>query len=168
MASSGNGTSVHLSGEMFKALAGVEMQHVPYRGSAPAMTDMLAGQVQVIFDNMPSVLQHIRAGKLRALAVTTADRSPELPDVPTVAETVKDYEASAWFGMGAPKNTPPEVIAVLNKAINEILAEPAMKQRLAELGGVPIVATPAEFGKIVQAETDKWEKVVKFAGARVE
>ena len=168
MASSGNGTSVHLSGEMFKAMTGVEMQHVPYRGSAPAMTDLIAGQVQVIFDNMPSVLQHIKAGKLRALAVTTAVPSPELPDVPTVAETVKDYEASAWFGMGVPKNTPKEIIATLNKAINEILAEPAMKARLAELGGVPIVATPEEFGKIVQAETDKWEKVVKFAGARVE
>jgi len=168
MASSGNGTSVHLSGEMFKAMTGVEMQHVPYRGSAPAMTDLIAGQVQVIFDNMPSVLQHIKAGKLRALAVTTAVPSPELPDVPTVADTVKDYEASAWFGMGVPKNTPKEIIATLNKAINEILAEPAMKARLAELGGVPIVATPEEFGKIIQAETDKWEKVVKFAGARVE
>ena len=168
MASSGNGTSVHLSGEMFKAMTGVEMQHVPYRGSAPAMTDLIAGQVQVIFDNMPSVLQHIKAGKLRALAVTTAERSPELPDAPTVAETVKDYEASAWFGMGAPKNTPKEIIATLNKAINEILAEPAMKTRLAELGGVPIVATPEEFGKIIQDETTKWEKVVKFAGARVE
>ena len=168
MASSGNGTSVHLSGEMFKAMTGVEMQHVPYRGSAPAMTDLIAGQVQVIFDNMPSVLQHIKAGKLRALAVTTAVPSPELPDVPTVAETVKDYEASAWFGMGVPKNTPKEIIATLNKAINEILAEPAMKARLAELGGVPIVATPEEFGKVIQAETDKWEKVVKFAGARVE
>ncbi len=168
MASSGNGTSVHLSGEMFKALTGVEMQHVPYRGSAPAMTDMLAGQVQVIFDNMPSVLQHIKSGALRALAVTTAARSPELPDVPTVAETVKDYEASAWFGMGVPQATPPEIIAILNKAVNEVLAEPGIKQRLAELGGVPIVATPEEFGKVIQSETDKWEKVVKFAGAKVE
>jgi tripartite-type tricarboxylate transporter receptor subunit TctC len=168
MASSGNGTSVHLSGEMFMAMTGVKMQHVPYRGSAPAMTDLIAGQVQVIFDNMPSVLQHIKAGKLRALAVTTADRSAQLPDVPTVGDTVKDYEASAWFGVGAPKNTPKEAIAVLNKAVNEILAEPAIKQRLSELGAVPIVATPEEFGKIVQAETDKWEKVVKFAGAKVE
>src|SRR6201999_3896311 len=114
MASSGNGTSVHLSGEMFKAMAGVDLQHVPYRGSAPAMTDMIAGQVQVMFDNMPSVLQHIKSGKLRALAVTTATRSPELPDVPTVGETVKDYEASAWFGIGAPKNTPKEIIEKLN------------------------------------------------------
>jgi len=168
MASSGNGTSVHLSGEMFKALTGVEMQHVPYRGSAPAMTDLIAGQVQVIFDNMPSVLQHIKAGSLRALAVTTASRSSELPDVPTVAETVKDYEASAWFGMGAPKGTPPEIVDKLNKEINEILAEPAIVKRIAELGGVPIVTTPKGFGDIVQAETDKWEKVVKFAGAKVE
>ena len=168
MASSGNGTSVHLSGEMFKAMAGVDMQHVPYRGSAPAMTDMIAGQVHVIFDNMPSVLQHIKAGKLRALAVTTAARSAELPDVPAVAETVKDYEASAWFGIGVPKNTPKEIIAFLNKTVNEILAEPAILKRLAELGAVPIVATPEEFGKIIQAETDKWEKVVKFAGAKIE
>jgi tripartite-type tricarboxylate transporter receptor subunit TctC len=168
MASSGNGTSVHLSGELFMSLTGVKMQHVPYRGSAPAMTDMLAGQVQVIFDNMPSIIPHIKSGALRALAVTTAARAAELPDVPTVGETVKDYEASAWFGIGAPKGTPPEVIARLNKEVNEILAEPTIKQRLAELGGVPIVATPAEFGKIIADETAKWEKVVNFAGIKVE
>ncbi|MEA2929733.1 MAG: hypothetical protein QOG38_2161, partial [Hyphomicrobiales bacterium] len=126
------------------------------------------GQVQVMFDNMPSIVPHVKSGGLRALAVTTAARSPELPDVPTVGETVKDYEASAWFGMGVPKGTPPEIIETLNKAINEILADPAMKARIAELGGVPIVATPAEFGKVIQSETDKWEKVVKFAGAKVE
>jgi tripartite-type tricarboxylate transporter receptor subunit TctC len=168
MASSGNGTSVHLSGEMFMALTGVKMQHVPYRGAAPALTDMLSGQVQVIFDNMPSVISHIRAGSLRALAVTTAERSQELPDVPTVAETVKDYEASAWFGVGAPKGTPREIIEKLNKEVNEILVEPAMKARLAELGGVPMVGTPEDFGKIVQSETDKWKKVVEFSGAKVE
>lgn len=168
MASSGNGTSVHLSGELFKAMTGVEMQHVPYRGSAPALTDMLSGQVQVIFDNMPSVIGHVKAGTLRALAVTTAARSPELPDVPTVGETVKDFEASAWFGIGVPKGTPDEIIEKLNREVNAILAEPAMKQRIADLGGVPIIATPAEFGAVVQAETDKWEKVVKFAGAKVE
>jgi tripartite-type tricarboxylate transporter receptor subunit TctC len=168
MASSGNGTSVHLSGELFMAMTGVKMQHVPYRGAAPALTDMLSGQVQVIFDNMPSVISHIKAGSLRALAVTTAERSAELPDVPTVAETVKDYEASAWFGVGAPKGTPREIIETLNKEINEILVEPAMKARLAELGGVPMVGTPEDFGKIVQSETDKWEKVVKFSGVRVE
>jgi tripartite-type tricarboxylate transporter receptor subunit TctC len=168
MASSGNGTSVHLSGELFMAMTGVKMQHVPYRGAAPALIDMLSGQVQVIFDNMPSVISHIRSGSLRALAVTTAERSQELPDVPTVAETVKDYEASAWFGVGAPKGTPKEIIEKLNKEVNEILAEPAMKARLAELGGVPMVGTPEDFGKIVQSETDKWEKVVKFSGVRVE
>ncbi len=168
MASSGNGTSVHLSGELFMAMTGVKMQHVPYRGAAPALTDMLSGQVQVIFDNMPSVISHIKAGSLRALAVTTAERSQELPDVPTVAETVQDYEASAWFGVGAPKGTPREIIEKLNKEVNEILVEPAMKARLAELGGVPMVCTPEDFGKIVQSETDKWEKVVKFSGVRVE
>jgi tripartite-type tricarboxylate transporter receptor subunit TctC len=168
MASSGNGTSIHLSGELFKAMTGVQMQHVPYRGSAPAVTDLLSGQVQVMFDNMPSAINHVKSGGLRALAVTTATRSPELPDVPTVGETIKDYEASAWFGVGVPKGTPKEIIEKLNKEINEIINEPAMKARFAELGGVPIVATPEEFGKVVQAETDKWEKVVKFAGARVE
>ena len=168
MASSGNGTSVHLSGELFMAMTGVKMQHVPYRGAAPALTDMLSGQVQVIFDNMPSVISHIKAGSLRALAVTTAERSAELPDVPTVAETVKDYEASAWFGVGAPKGTPKEIIEKLNKEIDEVLVEPAMKARLAELGGVPLTGTPEDFGKIVQSETDKWKKVVEFSGAKVE
>jgi tripartite-type tricarboxylate transporter receptor subunit TctC len=168
MASSGNGTSVHLSGELFMAMTGVKMQHVPYRGAAPALTDMLSGQVQVIFDNMPSVISHIKAGSLRALAVTTAERSTELPDVPTIAETVKDYEASAWFGVGAPKGTPKEIIEKLNKEINEILVEPAMKARLAELGGVPLTGSPEDFGKIVQSETDKWKKVVEFSGAKVE
>lgn len=168
MASSGNGTSIHLSGELFKAMTGVEMQHVPYRGSAPAVTDMIGNRVQVMFDNMPSCIGHIKAGTLRALAVTTADRSAELPDVPTVGDTVKGYEASAWFGMGAPAKTPKPVIDKLNKEINAILAEPAIKKRLAELGGVPLTGTPEDFGKIVQSETDKWEKVVKFAGARVD
>jgi len=168
MASSGNGTSVHLSGELFMSLTGVKMQHVPYRGSAPALTDLLAGQVQVIFDNMPSVIPHIKSGTLRALAVTTATRAPELPEVPTVGETVKDFEASAWFGIGAPKGTPREIIEKLNRQVNEILAEPTMQQRLAELGGVPIVATPEEFGKLLADETAKWEKVVKFADIKVE
>ena len=167
MASSGNGTSVHLSGEMFMSLADVKMQHVPYRGAAPALTDMLGGQVQV-FDNMPSVIQHIRSGALRALAVTTTTRSPQLPDVPTVAETVPGYEASALFGVGAPKKTPPEIIEKLNKDINEVLAEPAIKARLIDLGGEPLISTPDAFGKMVVAETEKWEKVVKAAGAHVE
>jgi len=168
MASSGNGTSIHLSGELFKAMTGVEMLHVPYRGSAPAITDLLSGRVQVMFDNMPSAISHIRAGTLRALAVTTASRSAELPDVPTVGDSVKGYEASAWFGMGAPKNTPKEIIAKLNKEINAILAEPEMKKRIADMGGVTLIGSPEDFGKIIASETDKWEKVVKFAGARVD
>jgi tripartite-type tricarboxylate transporter receptor subunit TctC len=168
MASSGNGTSVHLSGELFMAMTGVKLTHVPYRGSAPALTDMIAGQVQVLFDNLPSSIEHVRAGKLRALAVTTEQRSPALPDVPTVAETVPGYEASAWFGMGAPKGTPPEVIAVLNKTINEALADPNIKARLAEMGGMHMGGTPAEFGKIIADETEKWRKVVEFAGASVD
>jgi len=168
MASSGNGTSVHLSGEMFMGMADVKMQHVPYRGAALAITDMLGGQVQVIFDNMPSIIQHIRSGALRALAVTTTTRSPQLPDVPTVAETVPGYEASALFGVGIPRKTPAEVIEKLNKDINEVLAEPAIKARLIDLGGEPLISTPADFGKMISAETEKWEKVVKSAGAHVE
>ena len=168
MASSGNGTSVHLSGEMFMAMSDTKMQHVPYRGAAPAITDMLGGQVQVIFDNMPSIIQHIRAGSLRALAVTTTARSPQLPDVPTVADTVPGYEASALFGMGAPKKTPPEIIEKLNREINAVLAEPEMKKRLIELGGEPLIGPPDAFGAAIAAETEKWEKVVKASGAKVE
>jgi tripartite-type tricarboxylate transporter receptor subunit TctC len=168
MASSGNGTSVHLSGEMFMAMTGTKMQHVPYRGAAPAITDMLGGQVQVIFDNMPSIIQHIRSGALRALGVTTADRSPQLPDVQAIGETVKGYEASALFGMGAPKNTPKEIIAKLNAEINAAMAEPALKARLVELGGEPRIQTPEAFGAEIVAETEKWKKVVEFAGLKVE
>jgi len=168
LASSGNGTSVHLSGEMFMAMTGAKMQHVPYRGAAPAITDMLGGQVQVIFDNMPSIIQHIKSGSLRALAVTTTQRSPQLPDTPTVAETVPGYEASALFGMGAPKNTPKEIIAKLNAEINAVLAEPAIKARLVELGGEPLIQTPEQFGKDIVAETEKWRKVVEGAGIKVE
>jgi tripartite-type tricarboxylate transporter receptor subunit TctC len=168
MASSGNGTSVHLSGEMFMAMTGTKMQHVPYRGAAPAITDMLGGQVQVIFDNMPSIIQHIRAGSLRALGVTTAERSPQLPDVQTIAETVPGYEASALFGMGAPKSTPKEIIERLNSEINAILAEPEMKKRLVELGGEPLIQSPEAFGEQIKAETEKWKRVVEFAGLKVE
>jgi tripartite-type tricarboxylate transporter receptor subunit TctC len=168
LASSGNGTSVHLSAELFMAMTGVKMTHVPYRGSNPALTDMLSGQVQIMFDNMPSILPHIKAGKLRALAVTTEKRSAQLPDTPTVGDTVKGYEASAWFGMGVPIKTPPDVIATLNKAITEVLADPKMKARLAELGGTEMGGTPADFGKIVASETEKWRKVVEFSGASVE
>jgi tripartite-type tricarboxylate transporter receptor subunit TctC len=168
MASSGNGTSVHLSGEMFMAMTGTKMQHVPYRGAAPAITDMLGGQVQVIFDNMPSIIQHIRSGALRALAVTSTQKSSQLPDTPTVAETVPGYEASALFGMGAPKNTPKEIITRLNTEINTILGEPDMKKRLVELGGDPLIQTPEKFGADIAAETEKWKKVVEFAGLKVE
>ncbi|HET7123565.1 MAG TPA: tripartite tricarboxylate transporter substrate binding protein, partial [Bradyrhizobium sp.] len=168
LASSGNGTSVHLSGEMFMAMTGTKMQHVPYRGAAPAITDLLGGQVQVIFDNMPSILQHIRAGSLRALAVTSTARSPLLPDVATLAETVPGYEASALFGVGVPKNTPKEIIEKLNKEINAVLAEPAIKARLIDLGGEPLLGPPEAFGAIIAAETEKWEKVVKSAGVHVD
>jgi tripartite-type tricarboxylate transporter receptor subunit TctC len=168
LASSGNGTSVHLSGELFMAMSGAKMEHIPYKGAAPAITDLLGDRVQVIFDNMPSIIQHIRGGALRALAVTTAVRSPELPDVPTVAETIPGYEASALFGMGAPKNTPPDIIAKLNREINAVLAEPEMRKRLIELGGEPLISTPEAFGAMIAAETEKWEKVVKSAGLRVD
>jgi tripartite-type tricarboxylate transporter receptor subunit TctC len=168
MASSGNGTSVHLSGELFMAMAGIKMEHIPYKGAAPAITDMLGNRVQVIFDNMPSIIGHIAKDGLRALAVTTAQRSPQLPDVPTVAETVPGYEASALFGMGAPKKTPPEIIEKLNHEINAVLAEPAIKTRLVELGGEPLIDTPEAFGTMIAAETAKWEKVVQFSGAKVE
>jgi tripartite-type tricarboxylate transporter receptor subunit TctC len=168
LASSGNGTSVHLSGEMFMAMSGAKMTHVPYRGAAPALTDLIGGQVQVIFDNMPSVIQHIKSGTLRALAVTTTQRSSQLPDTPTVADAVPGYEASALFGMGAPKNTPKEIIAKLNATVNEILAEPAIKAKLVELGGDPLIQTPEQFGKDIVAETEKWKKVVEGAGLKVE
>ena len=168
MASSGNGTSLHLSGVLFMMMTGTKMTHVPYRGAAPAITDLLGNRVQVIFDNMPSIIQHVRSGALRALAVTTAERSPQLPDVPTIAETVPGYEASALFGMGAPKKTPPEVVAKLNHEISQILTEPNVKERFADLGGDPLIKTPEEFTAMMQAETDKWGKVVKAAGLRID
>jgi tripartite-type tricarboxylate transporter receptor subunit TctC len=166
MASSGNGTSIHVSGELFKMMTGVDMLHVPYRGSAPALTDLMGGQVQVLFDNMPSSVEYIKAGKLRPLAVTTAMRSDALPGVPTVAETVPGYEASAWFGLGAPKATPAEIVDKLNAAVNAGLADARLKGRLADLGGSMLVGTPADFGKLIAEETEKWAKVVKFSGAR--
>ncbi|MDB5617011.1 tripartite tricarboxylate transporter substrate binding protein [Tardiphaga sp.] len=168
MASSGNGTSVHLSGEMFMMMSGAKMQHIPYRGAALAITDMLGGQVQVIFDNMPSIIQHIKGGSLRALAVTTAEKSELLPDVPTLGATVPGYEASALFGMGAPKKTPPEIIAKLNSEVNAVLAEPAVKARLIELGGDPLIGPPEAFGKMIADETAKWEKVVQAAGVKID
>jgi tripartite-type tricarboxylate transporter receptor subunit TctC len=168
LASSGNGTSIHMSGELFKMMTGLAMQHIPYRGSAPMLTDLLAGQVQVTFDNMPSSIEHVRAGRLRALAVTTAMRSEALPDVPIVADFVPGYEASAWFGLGAPKGTPPEIIELLNKEVNAAVADPNVRARLVDMGGMMINGTPAEFGRIIAEETDKWAKVVKFSGAKAE
>jgi tripartite-type tricarboxylate transporter receptor subunit TctC len=168
MASSGSGTSVHMSGEMFMAMTGTKMTHVPYRGAGPALIDMIAGTVDVLFDNMPSSIEHIKAGKLRAIAVTTDKRSDALPDVPTVADTVPGYEASAWFGIGVPKGTPPDVIEKLNKTVNAALADPKFIARLADLGGAPMSGTPADFGKVMADETAKWKKVVEFSGASID
>jgi tripartite-type tricarboxylate transporter receptor subunit TctC len=168
IASSGNGTSIHLSGELFKMMTGVKMTHVPYKGSAPMLTDLLGGQVQVTFDNLPSSIGHIRAGKLRALAVTTAVRSPELPDVPTVAETVPGYEAVAFFGFGTTHGTPKEIVALLNKEINAALKDPDMLTKLKELGGIAASGTPEEFGKFLASETAKWEKVVHAANLSIQ
>jgi tripartite-type tricarboxylate transporter receptor subunit TctC len=168
MASSGAGTSVHLSGELFKFMTGIDMKHVPYKGAGPAITDLIGGQVDVLFDNMPSIIGHIRGGSVRALGVTSAQRSPALPDVPTVAETVPGYEASAWFGASAPKGTPRAVIDRLNREFNAALADPAMKAKLADLGGVPIPGTPEDFWKIHRMETEKWAKIVHFSGAKAE
>src|SRR6476660_9436735 len=168
MASSGNGSTIHMSGELFKMLTGINMVHVPYRGGAPALTDMLSGQVQVMFDNIPTCAEHVKSGKLRGLAVTSTTRSAVLPDLPTVADFLPGYEASAWYGIGAPKNTPPEIIATLNKAVNEILADPKAKARFTELGAILLPGSAADFGKLVADETEKWGKVVKFAGAKVD
>jgi tripartite-type tricarboxylate transporter receptor subunit TctC len=168
MASSGTGTSVHMSGELLMAMTGIKMAHVPYRGAAPALTDLMAGTVDVIFDNMPSSIGFIHAGKIRAVAVTTDKRSSTLPDIPTVAETVPGYEASAWFGMAAPKGTPKDVIDKLNATINAGLKDPKLIARLAELGGAPMPGTPDDFGKVMSSEVAKWKKVVEFSGAKVE
>jgi tripartite-type tricarboxylate transporter receptor subunit TctC len=168
MASSGSGTSVHLSGELFKSMTGVDLLHIPYKGAAPALTDMVGGQTQVMFDNLPSSIGFIKSGKLRALGVTTLKRNAALPDVPAIAETVPGFEASAWFGMAGPKGVPADVVATLNKVINAAIADDAVKARLAELGGDPLPGTPAEFGALHTAETEKWAKVVKASGATVD
>ena len=168
MASSGAGTSVHLSGELFKFMTGISMKHIPYKGAGPAITDLLGGQVDVLFDNMPSIIGHIRGGEVRALGVTSAERSPALPDVPAVAEFVPGYEASAWFGAAAPKGTPAAAIERLNREMNAALADPAMKARLADLGGVPLGGTPEQFWAIHKMETEKWAKIVQFLGAKVD
>jgi tripartite-type tricarboxylate transporter receptor subunit TctC len=168
MASSGAGTSVHLSGELFKQMAGIQMKHIPYKGAGPATTDLIAGQVDVIFDNMPSIIGHIRSGSVRALGVTSAQRSPAMPDVQAIGETVPGYEASAWFGAAAPKGTPRAAIDRLNREINAALSDPGMRAKLADLGGVPIPGTPEQFWALHKMETEKWAKIVQFSGAKAE
>jgi tripartite-type tricarboxylate transporter receptor subunit TctC len=168
MASSGNGTSPHVAGELFKLMAAVDLVHVPYRGSPPALTDMLGGQIQVMFDLMPSSIEFIRAGKLRALAVTTATRSQTLPDIPTVGEFLPGYEASTWQGVGAPGNTPAEIIDRLNREINAGLADPRIRARLGDTGAAPFLGSPGDFGKFMANETEKWAKVAKLAGIKAE
>jgi tripartite-type tricarboxylate transporter receptor subunit TctC len=168
MASADNGTSPHVAGELFNLMAGVRMTHVPYRGAAPAMTDLLAGQVEVYFGNMAASVEYVRSGRLRALAVTTITRVDSLPELPTVAEFVPGYEASAFFGLGAPKNTRADIVARLNKEINAGLAEPAIKARLADIGGSPLIGAPSDFAQLIAQETEKWAKVVKFSGAKPE
>ena len=160
-ASGGIGTSIHLSGELFKMMTGIEMQHVPYRGNGPALTDLLGGQVQIMFDTMPAAIGYVRAGQLRALAVTTAMRSEALPNIPTVGEYVPGYEASSLYGVAAPSNTPAEIVDKLNREINAALADPAMKTRLADLGGIVLAGSPADFGKLIAVETDKWATVIR-------
>jgi tripartite-type tricarboxylate transporter receptor subunit TctC len=168
MASAGSGSTSHVCGELFKMMAGVDMVHVSYRGSTPALTDLLGGQVQVMFDATPSSLPHIAAGKLRPLAVTTATRLGILPDIPTVGDFVPGYEASAWLGFGAPKNTPGAVVDRLNKEINLAISDAAIKARLTELGGSALPGSPAEFGVLIAGDTEKWAKVIKFAGIKPE
>jgi tripartite-type tricarboxylate transporter receptor subunit TctC len=168
MGTPGVATTGHLAGELFKAMAGVDLVHVPYRGSAPAVTDLIAGQVQMMVDAMVTTLPHIQAGKLRALGVTTATRSAALPNVPTIAETVPGYDAVIWYGVGVPREAPAGIIATLNREINDGLATPRIKGQLAELGSTPIIAGPQEFGAFVKAETEKWENVIRVSGTRVD
>src|ERR1019366_7850023 len=165
-ASAGIGTPQHVSAEMFKMMTGVNMVHVPYRGAAPALTDLIGGQVQVMIDTTPASMAHIRSGRLRPLAVTTATRADVLPDLPTVGDFVPGYEATSWFGIGAPQNTPAEIIEKLNKEINAAIADPKIKARLVDLGGTVVPGSPADFGKLIADETEKWAKVIKFSGAK--
>ncbi len=168
MASSGSGTSVHMSGELFKFMTGCDMVHVPYKGAGPALNDLMGGQVQVLFDNLPSSAGFIRAGKLRALGMTSTTRDPGFPDVPTVGETVAGYEATAWFGLGMPKGAPREAIEKINAEVNRALADPGFQKKLADLGGTPIPGTPEDFTRTIAAETEKWSKIVISSGATVE
>jgi tripartite-type tricarboxylate transporter receptor subunit TctC len=168
MASAGSGSAPHMAGELFKMMTGVDMVHVPYRGQGPAMTDLLGSQVQILFAAAPGTADYVRTGKLRALGVTTAARMPELPEVPTVGDFVPGYEASQWYGFAAPKNTPVEIVDKLNKEINTAIADPGMKARLAAIGGETMPGSPAEFGKLISDETEKWGKVVRTAGIKPE
>jgi tripartite-type tricarboxylate transporter receptor subunit TctC len=167
-ASSGYGTSVHMSAELFKAMAGIDMVHVPYRGSAIAFPDIISNKVQLIFDNLPSALEQSRSGTVRALGVTSPQRWPGVPDVPAIAETVPGFESVGFYGISAPKGTPPEIVDILNKAVGEALKDPKVAERLAEIGGIPKPMTPAEFGRLIADETEKWRKVVAFAGVSVD
>ena len=166
MASGGNGSTAHLAGELFKMMTGINLVHVPYRGTAPAITDLLGGQVQVSFSPLTGTIEYVRSGKLRALAVTSKLRSEALPDIPPVDDFVPGYEASAWYGLAAPHNTPADIVDTLNSQINAALADPRIKARLADLGGTPLAGTPAEFGKLIEEETHKWGKVIKFGGIK--
>ena len=168
MASGGVGASSHMSGELFKAMTGINMVHVPYRGVAPALADLIGGQVQVMFDTMPNTIEYVKAGKLRALGVTTTARNPAMPELPTVAEFLPGYESSAWYGVSAPKGTPADIVEKLNSEINAGLSDPKLSTRLADLGGIPLRGSAADFGKLIADETEKWRKVVKFAGMKAE
>jgi tripartite-type tricarboxylate transporter receptor subunit TctC len=167
-ASSGNGTSVHMSAELFKAMTKIDMIHVPYRGSSAAFPDIISNKVQLIFDNLPSALEQARGGTVRALGVTSPQRWPGVPDIPAIAETVPGFESVGFYGISAPKGTPPEIVDILNKAVGEALKDPKLVARLADVGGIPKPMTPAEFGKLVSDETEKWRKVVEFAGVSVD
>ena len=168
MGSAGNGTPGHMSGELFKMTTGLDLVHVPYRGGVPALTDLLAGQVQVMFDNLPTSIEYIRAGRLQALAVTTAARSQMLPELPTVSEFVPGYEVSSWFGIGAPRNTSPNIIEKLNAEVGIALADSGLQSRIAELSSTPLPLSPQELAALVATETEKWAKVIKFSGAKAE
>ena len=168
MASSSSGTSTHLSGELFKSMTGCNMVHIPYKGAGPVLADLIGGQVQVFFDNLPSSAGHIKSGSIRALAVTSTARVASFPDLPTVGDTVPGYEATAWFGVGMPKGTPRDVVEKMNAAINRALADPKIRSRLADLGGSPIAGSPEDFGKVIASETEKWAKVVASSGATVD
>ena len=167
-ASGGVGTSPHLSGELLKTMTGINLVHVPYRGTAPALSDLLAGQVEVLFDNIPGSIGHIRSGKVRALGVTGSKRVAAIPEVPTIGETVPGYDVSIWYGIAAPRVTPPEIVAKLNQAVNAVLADPKLQARLAELGGEPMPTTPAQFGKLVAEETERWGKLIRAANIKAE